>query len=97
MKAISLLNLLRNKYLLTFLGFCIWLILFDQHNLVDRVKTKRYLNKIIQDTAYYHNQIIKDREVINQLQTDKENLEKFAREKYLMKEADEDIYIIKKK
>lgn len=97
MKGKKIINIVRNKYLITFVGFCIWLIIFDQHNLIDRFKTRQYLNKLIQDTAYYHSKIIEDKEVIHQLQTHTENLEKFAREEYLMKAEDEDIFIIKKK
>ena len=97
MKGKNLINILRNKYLITFVAFGIWLIVFDQHNLIDRFKTRQYLNKLVQDTVHYHDKIIEDQDVIHQLQTNTENLEKFAREEYLMKAEDEDVFIIKKK
>ena len=74
-----------------------WLLVFDQHNLIERYNTRKYLKSIIQDTVHYHNKIIEDKEVIRQLKTNTENLEKFAREEYLMKAEDEDVFIIKKK
>jgi len=96
-KSKNLINILRNKYLITFVAFGVWLIVFDQHNLIDRFKTRQYLNKLVQDTVHYHDKIIEDQDVIHQLQTNTENLEKFAREEYLMKAEDEDVFIIKKK
>lgn len=97
MKGKKLFSIIRNKYLITFLLFVAWLMLFDQHNLVDRYKTRKYLGKLIQDTSHYHDNIIKDQEIIHQLETNSDNLEKFARENYMMKADDEDIFIIKKK
>ena len=97
MKGKNLINILRNKYLITFVVFSVWLIVFDQHNLIDRFKTRQYLNKLVQDTVHYHDKIIEDQDVIHQLQTNTDNLEKFAREEYLMKAEDEDVFIIKKK
>jgi len=87
---------LRNKFFLTLAIFIAWLIVFDQHNLIDRYKSHRHLNKLKKDTSYYIDKIEQDRQSIRLLETDKENLEKFAREQYLMKAPDEDVYIIVK-
>ncbi|WP_165022996.1 MULTISPECIES: FtsB family cell division protein [unclassified Dysgonomonas] len=43
---------------------------------------------------YYREQAVQDREKLEQLQDDREHIEKFARENYLMKRPDEDIFII---
>jgi len=87
----------KNKFVLTSIIFFVWLFVFDQHNLVDRIKARKHLNDLKQDTTYYHEQIVKDKNSIELLETSKENLEKFARERYLMKAPDEDVYIIVKK
>ena len=87
----------KNKFVLTTLIFFVWLFVFDQHNLVDRIKARKHLNELKQDTTYYHEQITKDKKSLDLLETSKENLEKFARERYLMKAPDEDVYIIVKK
>ncbi len=97
MKGKYLIRIIRNKYLITFLAVSVWLLVFDQHNLIDRYKTYKYLKNIVQDTVHYHDKIIEDKEIIQQLETNTENLEKFAREEYLMKAEDEDVFIIKKK
>ena len=89
--------IVKNKFVLTTVIFFVWLFVFDQHNLVDRIKAHKHLNQLKQDTTYYHEQIVKDKQSIELLETNKDNLEKFARERYLMKAPDEDVYIIVKK
>lgn len=93
----SLWKIIRNKYLIVFLTFMVWMTLFDQHNLIDRYKTRKHLTQLKKDTNFYIEQIKKDEDFIRQLQTDPQNLEKFAREQYLMKAPDEDIFVILKR
>jgi cell division protein DivIC len=85
---------LRNKYVLTALVFLLWLLLFDQNNLTDRRKSTREYKQLLQEREYYQNKIEEDRKRIQELKTDNENLEKFAREQYLMKKDNEDIFVI---
>ncbi len=88
---------LRNKYILTFLIFVFWLLLFDQNNLAERRKSTSEYNQLLQEKEYYLKKIDEDRKRINELKTNTDNLEKFAREQYLMKKDDEDIFIIEDK
>lgn len=85
---------LRNKYVLTIVIFLIWLILFDSNNLVARYKEMKELRKLKAEREYYIDRIEADRKKLNELKTDNQNLEKFAREQYRMKKPDEDLYII---
>ncbi len=85
---------LRNKYILTALGFFVWLLFFDQNNLTERHKIGSEYNQLIEERDYYLQKIDEDRKRINELKTDADNLEKFAREQYLMKKDNEDIFII---
>jgi len=85
---------LRNKYVLTALIFIVWLLLFDQNNLTERRKLSREYNQLLQEREYYLKKIEEDKKRINELKTDNENLEKFAREQYLMKKDNEDIFVI---
>jgi cell division protein FtsB len=84
----------RNKYLLTIIIFLIWIMLFDSNNLIARYKELRELHKLKTDREYYSKRIEADRQKLRELKTDNNNLEKFAREQYLMKKPDEDLYII---
>ncbi|MGM0531352.1 MAG: FtsB family cell division protein [Bacteroidota bacterium] len=85
---------LKNKYVLTFLIFLIWLIFFDQNNLVDRVRQMHRYEELQEEKKFYLQKISKDSAKLHQLKTNEENLEEFAREEYYMKKENEDIYII---
>ena len=84
----------RNKYILTIIIFIIWILLFDSNNLVSRYRDLRELRKLRIEKEYYTKKIEEDRKKLNELKTDNNNLEKFAREQYHMKNPDEDLYII---
>jgi len=84
----------RNKYILTILIFIIWLLLLDSNNLVARFRDIRELHRLRNDKEYYTKKIEIDKKKLQELKTDDQNLEKFAREQYKMKKPDEDLYII---
>jgi cell division protein DivIC len=84
---------IRNKYLLTVLIFVVWLMFFDSDALYNRYNNFRMLNDLKKQKEYYKTQMEKDRVQLKELTKD-ENLEKFAREKYLMKKNGEDIFYI---
>ena len=87
-------SVLRNKYLIAFFVFLVWIILFDSNNLIDRYHDLKNLKQLERDKEYYTNRIEEDRRKLNELRTDRDNLEKFAREQYYMKKDDEDLFKI---
>ncbi|MBN1131609.1 MAG: septum formation initiator family protein [Bacteroidales bacterium] len=86
--------ILRNKYTLTILLFLVWLFFFDQNNLVDRYRMAREIRQLEENKQYYLEQIEKDSTRLHELTTNRDNLEKFAREQYLMKKENEDVFVI---
>lgn len=85
---------LRNKYSITLLLFLIWLLFFDQNNLIDRYGMHREIRELEENRLYFLEQIEKDSTRLHELTTDQENLEKYAREQYYMKKKDEDVFVI---
>ncbi len=85
---------LRNKYILALLVFFIWIMFFDQNNLVDRYMSQRHIRQLEKDKLYFRERIKQDSTRMNELRTNNDNLEKFAREQYLMKRENEEIFII---
>lgn len=85
---------MRNKYLLTTIIFVVWIVLLDSNNLISRRKEMKNLKKLRADREYYVQRIEEDKRKLHELKTDDRNLEKFAREQYRMKKADEDLYIV---
>jgi len=90
----KVIHYLKNKYILTLTIFFVWILLFDSNNLVDRFSQMKTLKQLEEDKAYYLDRIEEDSKKLNELETDKENLEKFAREQYLMKKEDEEIFVV---
>lgn len=89
-----LLKLIKNKYIITTLAFLIWLSVFDKNNLISQYELTQTLQSLKQQKEYYLQEIKSDRKTASELKTNLKNLEKFAREKYLMKKDEEDLYII---
>ncbi len=85
---------LKNKYFLAALFFVIWIVFFDENNLVERFQNIQELKKLNEDKEYYKQKISDDKERLKELKTNNDNLEKFAREQYLMKKDDEDVFVI---
>ena len=92
-KLIRIFKRFRNKYLISTLVFGFWLIFFDQFNLVDRYQSLHVMRQLQRDKAYYEKKIKEDTQQLKELKTNRENLEKFAREQYLMKKDNEDIFV----
>ena len=92
-----LLPWLKNKYVLTVLLFLVWMTFFDRNDLITQYKQRSELNQLKQDKGYYLQEIQKNREMIEGLTTNPEQLERFAREKYLMKKDNEDVFVIVEK
>ena len=85
---------LKNKYVLTIAVFTIWMLFFDQNNMVDRMKMSTEIRQLEEDREYYLEQIQKDSARLSELTTNKENLEKYAREQFLMKKSNEDVFVV---
>ena len=88
-----LLNLIKNKYFLTIVALIVWLLFFDKNDFFTQRETVSKLNKLKKDQTYYITEIEKNKRELQELKTNKESLEKFAREKYLMKKDNEDVFV----
>jgi cell division protein DivIC len=86
--------LLRNKFVLTGLIFIVWMLFFDQNNLIDRFSLAARIKDLEKQKEHYQQQILENRTKMEELRSNHENLEKFAREEYLMKKDDEELFII---
>ncbi len=85
---------LRNKYILTVVLLFVWLTFFDRNNFVERVGMVREVNRLERDCEFYREKIQNDSIKLDQLHSSPEMLEKYAREQYLMKKDNEEIFVI---
>ena len=87
---------LKNKYLLTATGFTVWILFFDARDFItSHFKERGELLKLQQSEKYYEQQITVTKQELQQLKTNPAVLEKYAREKYLMKRDNEDLFRIR--
>lgn len=84
-----------NKYLITLIGFLVFITFFEQHSLINRWVTYQKIKELEKEHSYYNDEIKKNKTEYERLKNDKKYIEKFAREHYNMKMDDEDIFIIK--
>jgi len=90
----SLLPHLKNKYVIAIIAFVVWIMFFDKNNFINQVRLVNTLHELNDQKEFYQHEIRKDSAELHRLKTDTASLEKFAREKYLMKKENEDIYLI---
>ena len=88
-------QLLINKYTFVLLVFFLYLTFFDDHNLIKKHKISQEIKQLEQEYRYYLDEIETNKTWIDNLNRDTVFLEKYAREKYYMKKANEDVFIFK--
>ncbi|MEO6455433.1 MAG: septum formation initiator family protein [Ginsengibacter sp.] len=87
---------LKSKYLIAGLSFIIWMFFFDRDDITLQWKRINELKQLQQSEKNMNNQIADTRKELELLITNPSTLEKYAREKYMMKRDNEDLYIIVK-
>ena len=85
---------LRNRYGAGILAMVLWIGLFADYDLYTMFKLRLQLHSMVQQRDHYEVQIGETRAQLNELTSNQELLEKFAREKYLMKRANEDVFVL---
>ena len=85
---------LKNKYTIASLSFLAIILFFDKNDFFTRRARDKELNDLLQSKTYYQKEIAAERSELEQLKNDPTTLEKYAREKYLMKKDNEDLFIV---
>jgi len=86
-------KIITNIFVLILIPFLIWMLFFDENSYLVHRKFTKEINTLENTITFYESKILEDKATIKKLQ-DSLQLERFAREKYLMKKENEDIYII---
>ena len=87
---------LRNKYLIAFTAFIIWMIFFDAKDILTQRERSRELRELQESKAYFTEEIAKEKKALEELKSNPAAIEKYAREKYMMKRDNEDLFIIQR-
>jgi len=86
-------KLFRNKYFLTVVALVFWLVFFDRNDVFTQYELIQKCEKLEKDKLYYLKEIENNKANLNDIKTNKKSLETFAREKYLMKKENEDVFV----
>lgn len=90
----KLLKQLKNKYKLSILILFFWVTFFTSHDLISHISNRITLSDLEKEKSDLNSEIKKDQEKLKELSTNPENLEKFAREEYLMKKEGEVVFVV---
>lgn len=88
---------LKNKYLIATILFVVFIVFFDDRDIISNFRHTAELKDLEKSREYYQQEIAKTKQELKQLRTDAALLEKYAREKYLMKRDNEDLFLVKAK
>ena len=87
----------RNFYSIGILFFITWMVFFDSNDWISRYRLGAKLRELESEKEYYLEKIEEVKKDQAELMGNSELLEKYAREKYLMKKESEDIFVIEEK
>ena len=86
-------KILTNIFVLIFIPYMIWMLFFDENSYLVHRKFNSEIKDLESTVSFYKTKIAQDKATIMKL-NDSLQLERFAREQYLMKKENEEIYII---
>lgn len=84
----------RNFYFLFSLFFLIWMLFVDANDFFTQFSLNQQRKNLEDERSYYIEKIQEVKKDREELLSNSKLLEKFAREKYLMKKPAEDLYIV---
>lgn len=83
-----------NKYTLVLLGFVLFMS-FGEYSFFNRFSLQHSVSELEKEKKQYEDDIIKARLELKQLNTNKESIERTAREEYNMRKANEEVFVVK--
>jgi len=92
--AVKLVNILRNKYIAALTGFVILMLFIDHNDVFVQLDRRRQLNELLASKRFYEQQIAQTKKNLSDLENNSAALERYAREKYLLKKANEDVFVV---
>lgn len=84
----------KSFFFITGITFLVWMLFFDTNDLVSQYQLREKVNHLEDTKAYYSERIKEVQKDREELMSNPRLLEKFAREKYLMKRKDEEVFIV---
>ena len=86
---------LKSKYLIAVVCFTVWMLFFDPKDVLSDIERRDKLNELQTSELHLKQQITDAKQELDLLKNNAESIEKYAREKYLMKKDNEDLFVVK--
>ena len=83
----------RRKYLITVVAFAVIIGFLDENSLFRRLAYEREISQLKVEIEKYRADYEENTKRLNELNSNPDAIEQVAREKYLMKKPNEDIYV----
>jgi cell division protein FtsB len=85
---------LLNKYVIAITVMFVFIVFLDENSVMKRMKLNQEISRLRKEIRYY--EVLRDQssQKLENLHAGKEELERVAREEYLMKKENEEIFII---
>lgn len=87
-------KVVRNKYFIVTVFFLAWVLFLDTNNIFVWMRDMGVVSDQQKQKEYYKEAIRQTDEKLKELTSNKDSLEKFAREQYLFHEKDEEIFLV---
>ena len=85
---------LKNKYLLAGTFFLVWMFFFDPKDIGSDISRRAKFKELRKSEENLNQLIATTRDELDQLKTNAQTIEKYAREKYQMKKDNEDLFVV---
>jgi cell division protein FtsB len=89
-----LVDLVKNKFFLVTLAFIAWLLFLDKNDLYSQYTKHNQVVELQKQRDFLLKQTTQVGTDLDELTSNPQKLEKFAREKYLMKKDNEDVFVV---
>ncbi|NVK28049.1 MAG: septum formation initiator family protein [Flavobacteriia bacterium] len=87
-------RIVSNSYVLATIIFAFWMLFLDRNNLGLHVELDGRIDELEEAKAYFESELEQNQRELEELESNPEKLEKFAREKYWMHRDGEEVFLI---
>jgi cell division protein FtsB len=84
----------RNYYFIATASFLVWMLFFDANDFISQYQMREKVKDLEEKKQFYLEKIEEVKEDRKELLSNPKLLEKFAREKYLMKRPSEEVFVV---
>ena len=83
----------RRKYFITIVAFTVIIVFLAENSMIRRLEYKHEIMQLKEEIEKYRTDYEENTQRLNEITTNPDAIEQIAREKYLMKKPNEDIFV----